>query len=210
MILSDFNTLEEAQAHEETTVTNKVTSGKARSFFISIGKWAALRTIQTDLTHPLFPLADGIIGVINESSYFGIDPLTSIGQANLAGMNILVSAGFLTQNNVDAFLAMGTSKSHPFANTTQSQFNGAKGVFTSKTVTHTAGKNIVLTLNADLLEKVAATVWLKEVGFADENMGRSVHMQAAQKYRIDMRGKKSGEYEIRVPLLNANFSVESV
>lgn len=98
----------------------------------------------------------------------------------------------------------------PFATVTQSQLNSAKGLFTRKTVVHTAGKHIVLTLHANLLEKVAATVWVKETGFADENAGRNVYIQAAQKYRIDMSGKKSGEYEIRVPLLDADFTVESV
>lgn len=210
MILSDFNTLEEAQTHEETTVTNKVTSGKARSFFITIGKWAALRTIQTDLTHPLFPLADGIIGVINESSYFGIDPLTSTGQANLVGMNILVSAGFLTQSNVDAFLAMGTSKSYPFANTTQAQFNSAKGLYTAKQIAFTQGKDIVVTINTDLSERVAVTIWRTETDFNAENAGRNVYVDSANKYRIDMSGKKSGNYEVRIPLTGADFTVELI
>ena len=99
---------------------------------------------------------------------------------------------------------------YPFAEATQAQLNRAKDLFASKTITHTAGKYIVLTLNADLAEKLAATTWLKETGFADENAGRNVYIQAAQRYKIDMSGKKSGDYEIRVPLLDADFTVESV
>jgi len=55
-----------------------------------------------------------------------------------------------------------------------------------------------------------ATVWRTESGFNAENAGRNVHIQAAKKYRIDMSGKKSGNYEVRVPLLDADFTVEIV
>lgn len=123
--------LADVNNYEHIVVTNKVTSGKARSFFIGItesgvNKWTALRTIQQDLTHPLFPLADGIIGVINESSYFGLDPTTSVGQANLEGIATLVLAQFLTQQQADAFIAMGASRTYPFANTTQAEFDALK------------------------------------------------------------------------------------
>lgn len=123
---------------------------------------------------------------------------------------LALNLGVLTATEHSRIVQAATKITFPFATVTQSQLNSAKGLFVSKTITHTAGKHIVLTLNADLHEKVAATAWVKEAGFADENAGRNVYIQAAQKYRIDMTSKKSGEYEIRVPLLDADFIVESV
>lgn len=100
--------------------------------------------------------------------------------------------------------------SYPFANVTQAQFNAAKGLFASKNIEYQSGKDIVITLNADLSEKVAATVWRTESGFSAQNAGRNAHIHLANKYRIDMSGKKSGDYEVRVPLLAADFTVELI
>lgn len=98
----------------------------------------------------------------------------------------------------------------PFSEATQAQFNTAKGLFLSKPINYQAGKDIVITLNADLSERVSATVWRSEVDFNPENAGRSVYMQVANKYRVDMSGKKPGAYNIRLPLLDADFSVELI
>lgn len=98
----------------------------------------------------------------------------------------------------------------PFSDVTQSQFNMSKGVFKSLSIQYQQGKDICLTLNGNLTERVSATVWKTEQGFSDENAGRSVYLQLANKYRIDMSGKKSGNYEIRVPLLDADFSLELI
>ena len=99
---------------------------------------------------------------------------------------------------------------YPFADATQAQFNTAKGLFLPKAIAHQAGKDIAITLNTDLSERVSATVWRTEVGFNAENAGRNVYLQTAGKYRIDMSGKKSGNYEIRIPLLDADFTVELI
>lgn len=98
----------------------------------------------------------------------------------------------------------------PFANATQSQINMIKGVFTSKTITHTVGRELTVDLKNNLTERVAATLWLCRVGFADRSMGKNIHMQEINKYVIPTDGVKSGEYEVRVPLLEADFSVESI
>tara|TARA_R110002095_G_C4245597_1_gene239433 strand:+ start:2525 stop:2875 length:351 start_codon:yes stop_codon:yes gene_type:complete len=55
-----------------------------------------------------------------------------------------------------------------------------------------------------------ATIWRTEAGFNAENAGRNVHIQDAKKYRIDMNSKKSGNYEVRVTLLDADFTVELI
>lgn len=98
----------------------------------------------------------------------------------------------------------------PFVDTTQAQFNATKGLFLTKPINFKAAKDIVITLNADLSERVSATVWRTEVGFQAENAGRNVYLQTAGKYRIDMAGKKSGNYSVRLPLLDADFSVELI
>ena len=107
-------------------------------------------------------------------------------------------------------MRIAPSKLNRFEFITQSQFNAAKGLYKSLPISFVAGKEIIVTLNADLYEKVAATVWRTEVGFNVENAGRNVHVQNANKYRIDMTGKKSGQYEVRLPLLDADFTVELV
>ena len=99
---------------------------------------------------------------------------------------------------------------YPFKDATRAQFNSAKGLYKSIDFNYQAGKDIVISLNADLSEKVAATVWRTETGFNTENAGRNVHIQTTNKYRIDMSGKKSGDYEVRIPLLDADFTVGTV
>lgn len=96
----------------------------------------------------------------------------------------------------------------PFINTTQSQFSSAKGLFASQSISYIQGKDIIVTLNANLSERVSATTWCVETGFNPENAGRSVFVESENKYRINMSGKKSGDYEIRIPLLDADFTVE--
>jgi hypothetical protein len=99
---------------------------------------------------------------------------------------------------------------YPFINAKMSQFNSAKGLYKSIAVPYQAGKDIVITLITSLSEKVAVTVWRTEIGFNAENAGRNVHIQTVNKYRIDMSGKKPGDYEVRIPLLDADFSVELI
>jgi hypothetical protein len=99
---------------------------------------------------------------------------------------------------------------YPFFNATIAQFNMAKGLYTSNSVTLASGNDIIVTVNTPLTERVAATVWRVEAGFSPENAGRNIHVQDAIKYRIDMSGKKSGEYEVRIPFENADFAVEAV
>lgn len=100
---------------------------------------------------------------------------------------------------------------YPFANATQAQFNAAKGRYKAVEIKgFIQGKDIAITLNTDLSERVSATVWRTEIGFQPENAGRNVYLQTAGKYRIDMTGKKAGNYSARLPLLDADFSVELI
>lgn len=114
------------------------------------------------------------------------------------------------QNLLDACIAYCNVETKPFANITQSQFNNVKGLFKPYNFTHVKGKEIVVDLITETNERVAATVWRVRDGFADKSMGRNVYMQEAHKYEIDSAGIPSGDYQVRVPLLDADFTVESV
>jgi hypothetical protein len=114
------------------------------------------------------------------------------------------------QNLLDVCIAHCNTETKPFADITQSQFNNAKGLFKPYNFTHVKGKEIVVDLITETNERVAATVWRVRNGYADKNMGRNVFMQEAHKYEIDSVGVPSGEYQVRVPLLDADFTVESV
>ena len=212
MKLSEFNTLEDAQAYQITTDTKQVGSGQARGYLVNTNDlWKTLKLFQSDITHALFSLADAIITTASDAqSYFGMDITKADGVSNRAGIDILVQAQVMTQVEADGFIAMTLSTIYPFATTTQSQLNAAKDIFTAKQIAFTAGKDIVVTLNTALPEKVAVTTWRVEAGFEDENAGRNAYVQTAQKYRINMQGKKSGNYELRIPLVGIDFSVELI
>lgn len=197
MKLSDFNTLAEAKAHTETK--GRMISPDMMVAFLATFQIG--RAVEVEDSEAAFAFRKAL----QFGSEFNL--INGHPASVLPLLNQIVAASQAFKNYVIAY----ANPSHqPFLGATQSQFNSARNLFSAQIITHTTGKNIAITLSADLVEKVAATVWLKESGFADENMGRSVHMQAAQRYRIDMRGKASGEYEIRVPLLDADFTVEVV
>lgn len=197
------------QSHTVTTVTNEVSSGKARSYLITIGKWAELRTIQQDLTHQLFPLADGIIGVINESAYFGLDPTTNVGQANLGGMQLLVDVGFLTQVQADAFIAMGSTIETPFSDVTQAQIDAYKTATTINLPWANQSK-LRITLNTDLYEPSNCILFYSDDFLTNENVGRPKRLHKAGNYEIDLRGvQKTGTLHINFNI-NADATCELV
>ena len=157
------------------------------------------------------PKAAGFLLALNGSvTEFNVMNSHSVGVKQQLLLTYLVAVNAITENCKLALISYANYDEQIFKNTTQSQFNSIKGLFKEVEVIHTAGKDLVITLNADLTERVAATVWHKETGFADENIGRNVHIQAAQKYRINMKGIASGTYQVRMPLLDADFTVESV
>ena len=138
--LSDFATLAEAQAHTEMTDKKQVGSGQARGFFVSSGIWTALRQIQSDMTHPLYALADAVIVTASDgSSYFGMDASTAEGQGNLAASQILVDAGVMTEAQKLELLSKALTATKPYANVTQAEFLKAKGLIPYVQVTPVNG-----------------------------------------------------------------------
>ena len=204
MPFSDFNTLSEAQAYTTYILQNADT---LREYLMLKGKWDRVIAPSLDTNSLLFNAASGIVYKVNKEQPISFNPNTANGAAHITMLNSFVPSD-LTAIEVDEILALATEQ--PFSNATQSQFNAAKGIFTAKQIAFTAGKDIVVTLNAALTEKVAVTTWRVEADFEDENAGRTAYVQTAQKYRINMQGKKSGNYELRIPLVGADFSVELI
>jgi hypothetical protein len=99
---------------------------------------------------------------------------------------------------------------NPFINVTQSQLNMARGTYTSKPITHITGKDIAVNLHQELPERVAATLWKVRIGFIPSNGLKNVYVQETGSYIIEMNGKKSGDYEVRIPFSDVDFTVELI
>ncbi len=146
MQLQDFNTLEEAQAYELVEDKKQVGSGQARGFFVTTGIWAALKSIQSNPSHPLFSLADAILITASDaSSYFGLDETTAEGMANIGGAQVLVDAEIMTPDQRNEFLNKRYTKIKPFASATQEQLDKAKivGSTTATSVSYGGGNHLV-------------------------------------------------------------------
>lgn len=217
-LLSEFDTLELAQAYIETTY-KPISAGVSSQFFGIMGMLDALEdnVNNTELVTLSAGMPKTTIGslcrtVLNSANTTGFasDPTKEDGLLNRAGAQILADKAIFTQPLVDLFWSKSIVQTKPHKNATLSQFNNAKGLYKPLAINYQSGKDIVITLNTDLTERVAATVWRTETGFNAENAGRNVHVQTANKYRIDMSGKKQGDYEVRLPLLDADFSVELI
>ena len=208
MILSDFKTLQEAQSH--TQIAEYVfNSNEITMLLLRCELYSYFADNNNDVHRAFFDR-------VKADSRFDFTTSEN-GQANLYLLDVIIASeasNSALQSKLSALKTLCINQAqeinYPFTNVTQAQFNIAKGLFVSKQFDYIAGNSVVLTLNNNLTERVAATVWLIENGFDDENAGRNVYIKAAQKYRIDMRGKKTGKYEIRIPLLDADFDVVSV
>jgi hypothetical protein len=203
MKLKDFKTLPDAHAYE-TNEGRLISADRMRIFIVQSGLYSYFKNNSNDLQMAAY------------------DNLQSAGQFNfihgdsksVVGLfDAMISSDAEYSEELTALknicVLSSNSSIKPFETTKLSQFNSSKGVYTKKSIKHVAGKDIVITLNTDLPEEVAATLWRVESGFIDENAGRNVHIEIAQKYRIDMSGIKSGYYEVRIPFSNASFSIEN-
>ena len=200
MQLKDFDSLEQAQAHM---------ANKAR--LISPDMMISFLTYFKLIAKVTSAASNEGMG-LNRALSFGSEFNVINGHPSSVRslMDKLVEDGILTEEFCAHCVNYANAPYKPFKGATQAKFNSAKGLYKSISINYQGGKDIVITLNTDLAEKVAATVWRTESGFDAENAGRNVHIQTAKKYRIDMSGKKSGNYEVRMPLLDADFAVELI
>jgi len=208
MKLTDFSTL--ALAHvAPSIVRTEFTSNVMTMYLLRCGLLDEVLDAPTGILR-------GFAIRLNTVSVFDFRDDVDDGIANTASIDYLISqtVDSTLKNQFialkDILVSEANKLYYPFSNVTLSQFNSAKGLFASKQIELIAGKDIVVTVNAELPELVAATAWRVETGFSAENAGRNTYVQKVQKYRIDMSGKKSGSYEVRVPIANADFTVEVI
>jgi hypothetical protein len=167
----NFATLADAQAYEYQEDTLKITSGKARSFFVRTGsaatdasgeslgdKWSELRWLQTMIVHPLYSIADGIIGVIESDSYFGMDERTKVGQGNHDLIQGLVDAGFFSVEQAQSFKDLRYSTKTPYADKTQADWDALDAVApaTREASSYEDG-NYLITTNNQGLDVIVST-----------------------------------------------------
>lgn len=214
-----MNLIQYIQENPNKTLTD-VQQAKSTSPIVFNSNEMTMYLTRTELLDFILDATSGLLRGfalrLAGNSRFDFRENTDDGIANIAALSFIISQ--ITDENLKTkFIALRTylvadanKPAYPFESVTQSQYNIAKNKYISKTIELSAGNDIVLTLNADLAERVAATVWRIEEGFEPENAGRNIHIQNTNKYRIDMRSKKSGNYEVRVPLLDADFIVELV
>lgn len=120
----DFQDLMQAQAYEHEEQTYQVGSGVARGWLAMNDIWKALCQIQSNIEHPLFSLADTVIKTASDAkSYFGINPSTRAGQANLQGLETLKAQNVFTQTQCDEFLDLSISRTYPYKNKTQNDWD---------------------------------------------------------------------------------------
>lgn len=197
MELKDFETL--LQAQEYTTTKGRMISPDMMVAFLAM--FGIGRAVEVEDTEAAF--------AFRKALQFGSEfNLMSGHSASVETLLHQIQAA--TPEFKNYVISYANPISNPFKSATQAQFNMAKGLYKLGTLNYVRGKSVVLTLNTNLAERAAATVWITEIGFETENAGRSVYIQSANKYRIDMSGKKSGNYEIRIPLLDADFTVELI
>jgi hypothetical protein len=147
----EYETLTDYRAAIFTVDKKQIGSGQARGFFVNKGIWTTLRQIQSDISNPLFALADAVIVTASDaSSYFGLDPTTAEGQGNLEAAGVMVAATIMTEAQKIELLGLAIKTTYPNANATEQDFQIAKGTITRKLVSlpFEHGKCIVKT-NSD-------------------------------------------------------------
>lgn len=133
---TNFATLEDAQSYVYAEETHKITSGKAGAWFgaqktmygvAEGGKskqlLALIDEILENKLHPLYSLMKLIDSTLSKNSFFGIDPSKPLGVSNLYSLNVLITAGILSQQQADQFLTLSISTSNPYENKTQADWD---------------------------------------------------------------------------------------
>jgi hypothetical protein len=148
MNLQDFATLALAQTHEQTTY-RKIGANEARQFFSIMG---ARDNIESNLNNTavvqVVPDVNTTVGALCRSvldtlsgGNFATDPSIQDGQLNRVASAILVTAGALTQAQVDGFFALGETITTPFAGATEHDFQIAKDTIASKETSRSVARD---------------------------------------------------------------------
>jgi hypothetical protein len=203
MKLQDFNTLDEAKAYSET-------QGKLISpdmMLAMLTKFGLVKSVLDATTDEALAL--------KLAFQFGSEfNLINNHQASVKDLlDKMVTDGLVNQAFVDYAIAYANPVVYPFADTTLTQFNNAKGIYSQVEVSgYNIGSNLKITLLDALPESCSATTWHQEEGFEVENLGRAVALvQGKSVYKLDINNTKVlGKLFVRIPLESFNFTVEVV
>jgi len=209
MNLSDFETLEAAQAYYETT-ERLVSPDMLVSLLTKNNSVLTLKAAE--LTNNV--AAGLLIALSGSVTDYDVRNSSMLGVSQQQALAYLVSEGIVTQGFHDEIIAYANNYViAPFVNATQLEFNQAKKIFTEKQVTdYVQGKNLKITLNAPLPFNCAATTWSKDSEFDYENVGRSVFLKAGvTQYKIKLSGLRiDGDLFVRIPITNFDYTVEVI
>ncbi len=196
MKLTDFATLEEARAHIETG-ERMISPDMMVAFLATFGLGRAINTEDTEAAFALRQaLQFGSEFNLIEGHPSSVEPL-------LEGIECATDA---FKVHIKAY---ANQETNPFKDISLIQFNQAKGLCTEKEVKNYNGQDIKITFSSE--HDCSATTWVKS-DFADENFGKVGHIKKGVNLtKISTTGKKaSGKLWVRIPLENADFTVELI
>lgn len=146
-----------------------ITSARAVTYLAGTGALQKLYETAADTTNQVFPLAKATVLTLEDSGgNFNVDPSTSIGATVIGSLYALSALGFLTDQQRDAFLALGTQTTYPFAGATLADVEAALlNVYTETEVTYQTGSIDVIRGRSDSLDITVslASIQDKPYGF---------------------------------------------
>ena len=200
MELQDFSTLAEARAHTE--IKGRVISPDLMvAFMATFGVGQAANVEEGEA-------AFALRNALQFGSEFNF--ITGHPSNVVDLLDQMASAAEAFKSHCIAYANQVIS---PFAETTLTQLNMAKGIYTEKEVIGYAQNNTIKIAVIDVLpENCIATTWDCEDGYQPENFRKIEHLKAGVtnfKLRTD-RKKADGNLFVRIPLENFDFTVELV
>jgi len=186
--LSDFDTLADAQAYEETTYKTVDSS----TFISYMAQNGLIDLLENDTSSTFkavrYTLACG--GV------FSFNPGSTPGSTNIAMLDALIANttdyGDYTANLESvkaALISYAGTTTTPFADATESDFNAATGNYLTEVSTSWSGeKFLTVTLAEDLTESVKPYVTVANDVYTDEPLNRSSEMLTTGTYTITLAG----------------------
>ena len=151
MILSDFNTLAEAQAYV-TTQPKLIHRDSMNSLLASAGLYIALKDIALDTTNPFQNLISAFLDSVEYNFMLNSDT----GNRQIAALDSIVSAGGAMGSAIASIrpliIAMANPEVQPFASATTHDFLKARGGMTYARVTLDQGYCRILVSEANPIE----------------------------------------------------------
>lgn len=204
LVLSDFESLEDAQAYEYAD-SRMVSPDIVVSLLSEHNSVISLKMMaDSDNVAAGFLLA--LTGSVSE---FNIITGTELGDKQQLSLAYLNQIGAVTDEFVEAAIYYANNLiSKPYESSTLEQFNQAKGTYTDVLVTDYAGQDLKVTIDSDI--DCTLTTWDK-TEFDDENFGKVGRVKPTNNLtKITTSGKRaSGNLYVRV-YQDISFTVELI